>query len=124
MQSISLVRDERATPLFGYIVRNIDHRGPLAPVYLRAIESLGVLKDPEGVVPLKEALYKGEWWAPRRSAVLRGAAAAALARIGTSEAIAVLQEAAATGKRGVRNAAKSHLTEAPAHRRAAARGDA
>ena len=124
MQSISLVRDERATPLFGYIVRNIDHRGPLAPVYLRAIESLGVLKDPEGVVPLKEALYKGEWWAPRRSAVLRGAAAAALARIGTSEAIAVLQEAAATGKRGVRNAAKSYLTEAPAHRRAAARGDA
>ena len=124
MQSISLVRDERATPLFGYIVRNIDHRGPLAPVYLRAIESLGALKDPEGVVPLKEALYKGEWWAPRRSAVLRGAAAAALARIGTSEAIAVLQEAAASGKRGVRNAAKSHLTEAPAHRRAAARGDA
>ena len=124
MQSISLVRDERATPLFGYIVRNIDHRGPLAPVYLRAIESLGALKDPEGVVPLKEALYKGEWWAPRRSAVLRGAAAAALARIGTSEAIAVLQEAAAAGKRGVRNAAKSHLTEAPAHRRAAARGDA
>ena len=124
MQSISLVRDERATPLFGYIVRNIDHRGPLAPVYLRAIESLGALKDPEGVVPLKEALYKGEWWAPRRSAVLRRAAAAALARIGTSEAIAVLQEAAATGKRGVRNAAKSHLTEAPAHRRAAARGDA
>jgi len=124
MQSISLVRDERATPLFGYIVRNIDHRGPLAPVYLRAIESLGALKDPEGVVPLKEALYKGEWWAPRRSAVLRRAAAAALARIGTSEAIAVLQEAAAAGKRGVRNAAKSYLTEAPAHRRAAARGDA
>ena len=124
MQSISLVRDERATPLFGYIVRNIDHRGPLAPVYLRAIESLGALKDPEGVVPLKEALYKGEWWAPRRSAVLRRAAAAALARIGTSEAIAVLQEAAAAGKRGVRNAAKSYLTEAPTHRRAAARGDA
>jgi hypothetical protein len=124
MQSISLVRDERATPLFAYIVRKIDHRGPLAPVYLRAIESLGALKDPEGVVPLKEALYKGEWWAPRRSAVLRGAAAAALARIGTSEAIAVLQEAAASGRRGVRNAAKSHLTEAPAQRRAAARGDA
>jgi hypothetical protein len=124
MQSISLVRDERATPLFAYIVRNIDHRGPLAPVYLRAIESLGALKDPEGVVPLKEALYKGEWWAPRRSAVLRGAAAAALARIGTSEAMAVLQEAVVSGRRGVRNAAKSHLTEAPAHRRAAARGDA
>jgi hypothetical protein len=124
MQAISLVRDERATPLFAYIVRNVDHRGPLAPVYLRAVESLGALKDPEGVAPLKEALYKGEWWAPRRTAALRGAAAAALARIGTSDAIAALQEAASRGKRGVRNAAKSHLTEPPAHRRAAARGDA
>ena len=30
MQSISVVRDEGATPLFAYIVRHVDHRGPLA----------------------------------------------------------------------------------------------
>ena len=87
MQSIGLVRDERATPLFAYILRHVDHRGALAPVYLRAIESLGALRDPGGIAPLRDALYKGEWWAPRRTSALRRAAAAALARIGTPDAL-------------------------------------
>src|SRR5439155_22608695 len=52
MQSISVVRDERATPLFAYIIEHVDHRGPLAAVYLSAIESLGALKDPAGIAPL------------------------------------------------------------------------
>ena len=54
--AVSGVRDERATPLFAYIVRHVSHRGPLAEVYLRAIESLGTLRDPEAVTPLKEAI--------------------------------------------------------------------
>jgi HEAT repeat protein/PBS lyase HEAT-like repeat-containing protein len=112
MQSISSVRDERAAPLFTYILRNVDHRGPLAAVYLRAIESLGALRDPQSVEALKEALYKGEWWAPRRTAAMRTAAAAALARIGSAEAVAALGEAAASRVRGVRAAAKAHLTRA------------
>jgi HEAT repeats/PBS lyase HEAT-like repeat len=109
MQSIGLVRDERATPLFAYILGHVDHRGALAPVYLRAIESLGALRDPGGVAPLRGALYKGEWWAPRRTSVLRGAAAAALARIGTPEAFGVLEEAVARGSRRIRSAARSQL---------------
>ena len=80
------MRDERATPLFAYILGHVDHRGPLRPVYLRAIESLGALRDPEAVEPLKAALYRGEWWAPRRTAHAAAAAAAALARIGTPDA--------------------------------------
>jgi hypothetical protein len=112
MQSISSVRDERAAPLFTYILRNVDHRGPLWGVYLRAIESLGALRDPQGVEPLRESLYKGEWWAPRRTAAMRGAAAAALARIGTAEALAVLDEAAGSGTRGVRAAVRPHLVRA------------
>jgi HEAT repeat protein len=67
-----------------------------------------VLRDPAGVEALKQALYKGEWWAPRRTATLRGAAAAALARIGTPEAITVLDDAVAGGSRGVRTAAREH----------------
>ena len=110
MQSIGLVRDERSTPLFIYILGHVDHRGALAPVYLRAIESLGALRDPHGIAPLRETLYKGEWWAPRRSAALRGAAAAALARIGTEEAIAVLEEAVARASRGIRSAARAQLS--------------
>jgi hypothetical protein len=108
MQSIALVRDEGAAPLFAYILRHVDHRGALAGVYVRAIESLGSLRDPAGVTALKEALYKGEWWAPRRTATLRAAAASALARIGTPEAVTVLDEAMAEGSRGVRAAARAH----------------
>jgi hypothetical protein len=109
MEVVTGVRDERATPLFTYIVRHVSHRGPLGEVYLRAIESLGTLRDPDAVPPLKEALYRGEWWAPRRNGILRSAAAQALARIGTADAQAVLHEAATTGSRGVRTAARPHL---------------
>lgn len=116
MQSIASVRDERAAPLFVYILRNVDHRGRLAAVYVRAIETLGALKDPSGVEPLKESLYKGEWWAPRRTATLRAAAAAALARIGTPEAHDVLHEAATSRLRGVRNAARPHLAQSARQR--------
>ena len=112
MQSIALVRDERATPLFAYIVGHVDHRGALRSIYLRAIESLGALRDPEGIQALKEALYKGEWWAPRRTALLRAAAADALGRIATPEAIAVLREAVEAGSRGIRGAARPQLARA------------
>ena len=37
MHAVGLIRDERATPLFVYILGHIDHRGPLRPVYLRAM---------------------------------------------------------------------------------------
>jgi len=119
MQSISVVRDERATPLFAYILSHVDHRGALAPVYLRAIESLGALKDPAGIAPLKLALRKGEWWAPGRTKALRNAAAAALARIGTPEAIAVLEDAMNSGSRGIRNASRANMPRTPATRRSA-----
>jgi len=110
MQSLTMLRDERAAPLFVYILRHVDHRGPLNATYLRAIESLGPLRDPESVEPLKEALYRGEWWAPRRTAALRSAAAAALARVGTAEALAVLDDAARSGPRGVRTAARASVS--------------
>ena len=109
MQSISSVRDERATPLVAYILRNVDRRR-LTTVYLRAIEQLGALKDPEAVQPLAEAFrHPGEWWAPRRNSMLRSAAAAALARVGTPDAFAILEEAVSQGPRGLRAAARPHL---------------
>jgi HEAT repeat protein len=109
MQAIGLVRDERATPLFVYILGHVDHTGPLRPVYLRAMESLGALRDPEAVEPLTAALYRGEWWAPRRTAQLRAAAASALARIGTPAAIEALRNAAASPSRGIRAVARPAL---------------
>jgi HEAT repeat protein len=117
IQSLSSVRDERAGPLFAYILRTVDHRGPLASLYLRAIESLGALKDAKAIEPLKESLYRGEWWAPRRTSAIRTAAATALARIGTPEAIAALDEAAASGGRGVRAAVRPQLDRLKRHGR-------
>ena len=115
MQAIGLVRDERATPLFAYILSHIDHRGPLGPIYLRAIESLGALRDPEAVTPLRTALYRGEWWAPRRTAMLRSAAATGLARIGTPAALDALREAASKS-RGLRNIVRPVLARAESGR--------
>lgn len=109
MQSLTGMRDGRAAPLFAYILRHVDRRGPLHRVYLRALDGLGALGQPEGIGPLKEALYQGEWWAPRRTRELRAVAAAALARIGTAEAYAVLDDAAAAPSRGVRSAARAQL---------------
>jgi HEAT repeat protein len=109
MRSLGAVRDERAAPLFAYILSHVDHRGPLASIYVRALEALGSLKDPEGIPSLRTALYRGEWWAPRRTAALRRVAAGALARIGTPEAIAVLEEAATRAPRRVRAAARGAL---------------
>jgi HEAT repeat protein/PBS lyase HEAT-like repeat-containing protein len=101
------MRTERAIPLFEYIVRKLDRRGPLRSVYLRAVESLGALKAGHTVELLKDALYAGEWWAPWRTAELRRTVATALRQIGTPEAEAVLQEAEHSGPRGVRAAVRA-----------------
>ncbi|OFV92090.1 MAG: hypothetical protein A3H95_05075 [Acidobacteria bacterium RIFCSPLOWO2_02_FULL_64_15] len=113
MQALGALRDEQVTPLLSYLLRHISHRGALGPIYLRTVEALGTLRDPKGIALLKDVLYnKGEWWAPARTRALRDAAAAALSRIGTTEAIEVLEEAATAGSRGVRSAARDHLTAA------------
>lgn len=108
MRSLSSSRDEAAVPLLCYIVTHVDHRGSLGAIHRRAIEALGMLKSPAGIPALKDALYRGEWWAPRRTTTLRAAAALALAKIGTPEAATILEEAAASGPRGVRAAARLH----------------
>jgi hypothetical protein len=104
------MRSERAIPLFEFIVRKIDRKGPLRSVYLRAVESLGALKAEHTVDLLKEALYSGEWWAPFRTAELRKAIAKALRQIGTPEAQRVLQDGANSGPRGVRAAIRAVQT--------------
>jgi HEAT repeat protein len=101
------MRSERAIPLFEYIVRNVDRKGPMRGTYLRAVESLGALKAQHAVELLTAALYQREWWMPFRTAALRRTVAAALKQIGTPEALRVLEEAAYGGPRGVRAAVKA-----------------
>lgn len=116
MQALGSHREDTAAPLLVYILDHVSHRGALGWVYARAVDMLGQLSDPVVVPALRSALHRGEWWAPRRTAALRRAAAAGLARMGTSEALDALADAARTGSRGVRSAARAALDLAPGGR--------
>ncbi|HVB37097.1 MAG TPA: HEAT repeat domain-containing protein, partial [Vicinamibacterales bacterium] len=83
----------------------------------RAIELLGSIADPTAVPVLAQALSRGEWWAPRRTRLLRSAAAGALAKIDDAEARRALDGAASRGPRGVRTAARAAREAEPAARR-------
>lgn len=102
------MKEERAAPLLSYLLPRID-RQALRPLFLAAIDTLGAFGGTEAVDALKAALYAGHTWAPFKTRAHRAAAADALRRIGTAPAIAVLQEAAAAGPRGVRAAARAQL---------------
>ncbi len=113
------IRDERAIPLFSHILRTREYRRTLRTVYETAIEALGALGGPESVEALKAALYDGEWWAPFRTSAIRSMVAEALGETRTPEALTVLQDAAATGSRGVRSAARQQIARGVAPARGA-----
>ena len=104
------MRDERAAPLFCYLVRHVDPKA-FQGVYLGAIDALGSFGGPDAVEALKDALRSGNWMAPLRTRRTRASAAKALRRIGTSAAIATLRDASTRGSRGVRSAAKAELKQ-------------
>jgi len=109
LQQLIGQRDDKAIPLLCYVLNHTSPRGKLVSVHAQIIEALGSLPaHKESTRTLRNILYRGEWWAPFRTAALRHAAAAALRHIGAPEALAVLQEAASRGSRGVRAAAKKY----------------
>lgn len=100
-------RDEQAVPFFSYVLTRSQPRGRLYAVHASLIEALGTMKPgPESIRALQQSLTRGQWWAPLRTASIRRAAAAALRRLGTAEALAVLESAARSGRPGVRRAAR------------------
>ena len=110
MKALIATRDDRAAPLFVYILQHIDYRGHLEQVYLSAVETLGKLGgDPASVEALSRVLRRGEWWAPLRTQRLRTTAAAALRACGSAEARQALEQAVSDGPRGVRRAARAAL---------------
>ena len=114
MRVLGSSRDERAAPLFVYMLEHTDYRA-LEGVYLSAIEALGkVGGDAESLAALRKVLYRREWWAPLRTRRMRRAAALALRASGSDVARQTLEEAASEGRRGVRRAARTALQESPA----------
>jgi HEAT repeat protein len=108
VQQLIALRDDKAIPLLCHVLANTTPSGALAEAHLQITEALGTLNPhADSTRALKVALHRGTWWAPGRTAALREAAAAALARIGSPEALAVLDEASRTGNRRVRRIARA-----------------
>jgi len=108
IKELGTMRDERAAPLFCYLVRNLDRRR-FPALYVGAVEALGSIGGPDAVEALKHALQQGDWMAPIRNRRTRAAAAHALRRIGSEPAIEALRDAASHGPRGTRAAARAEL---------------
>jgi HEAT repeat protein len=107
------LRDDRTIPLFCHALRHTQPRGKLAQLHADIVEALGGLSaHEESARTLRHVLYAGDWWAPLRTAAMRKAAATALRRIGSDEAMAVLQEAFEKGSRSVRAAARVEMAVA------------
>ncbi len=122
VQQLIALRDDKAVPLLCYVLNHTSPRGRLAEVHLAIIEALGTFTPhPDSTRTLTTVLYRGEWWAPIRTAGLRRAAAEALRRLGSPEALDILQKAAARGSRGVRAAARAHVLALGARLSASAR---
>jgi hypothetical protein len=104
------LRDTRAVPSLATVLRTTAPRGAMAPLHEAIIDALATLgAHAESTEALRGALDRGDWWAPRRTAVLRNAAAAALKRIGSTETLGALEDALRSGTRGVRAAARLAL---------------
>ena len=108
VRELTALRDERATPLFCYLVRHIDRRAQRS-VFESALDALGLYGGPEAVEALEWAIQQGDWWAPMRTRASKRKAAAALRRIGAPDAIQALRTAAAEGSRSTRAAARAVL---------------
>jgi hypothetical protein len=110
LQELLGLRDDKASPLLCYVLKQTQPSGRFLKVHLDMIDALGALRGhPESIRTLKHVLYSGSIWTPFRTAALRRAAASALKRIGTPEATAVLDEAIAKGSRGIRSAAREQV---------------
>jgi len=113
LQQLIGLRDDKAIPLLCYVLNHTSPRGKMTDVHAQIIEALGSLTvHPESTRALRAILYRGEWWAPLRTAALRQAAASALRQIGRPETLAILEDAVTRGSRGVRAAARRHLPSA------------
>ena len=112
--SLGTLRDERAAPLFAFIIRQGQYRGASEKIYVTCIELHGGLRVSSELVlgALKDAATRGEWWAPFRTRRLRAAAVRALATIGSPDASDVLQGLAAAGPSGTQRAARAAVAGA------------
>jgi hypothetical protein len=108
VQQLVTLRDNKAVPLLCQILDSTPPSSATAGTHLQIMEALANLgAHPASTTSLKAALYRGVWWAPKRTAALRDSAATALMRIASPETTAVLEEAVRIGGRQVRTIARA-----------------
>ncbi len=114
------LREDNAIPLLCHVLDRTEPRGRMVRTHGDIIEALGALKPhPDSIRALGAALHRGgSWWAPFKTTALREAAADALLRLGTPEAVAALEDAARRGTRGVRKIARARVDAAVRRERA------
>jgi hypothetical protein len=114
--ALGSLRDERALPLFCHMVGRDEYRRTMLVAYQAAVDGLAAVGGPDAVRALADAMTRGEWWAPFRTAAIRRLLAGALRKIGSAEALDALRHAADHGPRGARAAAREQLGQAGAQR--------
>jgi HEAT repeat protein len=113
LQELVDLRDDKVAPVLCYVLRQTEPDGKMYRVHSDMVDALGTLKaHADSVRALRQVLYRGKWWSPFRTSALRQRAALALRRLGTPDAMAALQEAAAGKARGPRRAARTQLPNA------------
>jgi hypothetical protein len=101
-------RDDRSEPFFLYLLPRIDRKA-FRPLFMAAIERLGASGGAEAVDALAYALHQTSWWPPFQDRAHQKAAAEALGRVGTPNALDALRRAAKIGPAGARRAARAEL---------------
>lgn len=114
LRELLSLRDDKAVPLFSYVLTKGEPKGKLIGIHISMIETLGVMRPrPESIRALQQVLLRGRWWAPFRTTAQRQAAATSLRKLGTPEALAVLEAAANNGGRAVRRIARAQVAQFP-----------
>jgi HEAT repeats/PBS lyase HEAT-like repeat len=108
VSEMTATRDERSEPLFRYLLPRIDRKA-FRPLFMAAIERLGASGGAEAVDALAYALHQNSWWPPFQDRAHQKAAAEALGRVGTPNALDALRRAAKIGPAGARRAARAEL---------------
>ncbi|MFO7694744.1 MAG: HEAT repeat domain-containing protein [Vicinamibacterales bacterium] len=100
---------EDAEQVLSHLAVHAPCRATMWAVHERVVERLGTVGGRTSVDALSAVLQRRSVWSPFRMRSLRRLAIDALAKIGSPEAIGVIQSSAASGTRAVRAAARASL---------------
>jgi HEAT repeat protein len=101
--------DEDAEQVLSHVVLETPYRGATWPVHMRVVERLGSVGGRVAVDALAAIVKRRQFWSPFKMAALHRLAVGALVRIGTSEALEVLETIASDGPSWARAAARARL---------------